>query len=498
MTTLLFAFLITLLASYALGPAVRRVGLRLNAVDRPSERKVHQGLVPRIGGLAIFLAFFLGLVLAALVDNPITSQVTLSAEKLAFLGGAALCFATGLWDDVRRLGPGQKLVLQILAAGLAFWGGLRIHYPVDIELPALMAGSLSFLATVFWFLLLINAVNLIDGLDGLAGGVVLFTCLTMLIFLVLDEDYGYALFFALLGGSVLGFLPHNFSATSKMFLGDGGSYFLGYCVAGLAILASVKTQVGATVTIPLVAMGLPVFDAIISPLRRFVLARHPFKPDRAHVHHRLLAKGLSQRRTVGYLYTVTALLCLASVVMVNLTDEQAGLFLILLGAVVFLLVRGVGGLGYVDLEKALSWLRDVGFATGMARDRRRFLALQMGVAESRNLQELWEAVCEAAEELELDFVEMRLAPDSRDPSSDKGNRSFRWSREGFDVETAAAKANLFKLELPLQTGRTHVGEIWLLKDLDRAPIHNYTLTHLEHLRRSVSRALRAIRHEEEG
>jgi UDP-GlcNAc:undecaprenyl-phosphate GlcNAc-1-phosphate transferase len=497
MTTLLFAFLATMLASFFLAPFVRRLGLRLRAVDRPSERKVHQGSVPRNGGLAIFLAFFLVLGIAAPWDNPVVRKAVFEMENLPFLAGAALCFATGLWDDMRRLGPWQKFALQIFAASIAFWSGLRIHFPLDLQLPYLLAMSLSFGATLFWFLLFINAVNLIDGLDGLAGGVVLFTCLTMIIFLVLDREFALAFYFALLGGSVLGFLPFNFSTSHKMFLGDGGSYFLGYSVAGLAVMGSIKTQVGATVLIPLVAMGLPVFETILSPVRRFILARHPFKPDKAHIHHRLLALGLSQRKAVICLYAATILLCLAAVIMVNMSDEQAGLFLILLGALVFLFIRGTGGFGYIDMEKTRSWLRDVGFVTGLARDRRRFLALQMGVAESRDLRELWNAVCRAAGELEMDFVEMRLAPESGTLSRDADNNAcFRWSRDGFDVDTAAAKVNLFKLELPLQVGRNHAGEIWLIKDLDRSPIHHYTLTRLEHLRRSISRSLRAMRQAE--
>ncbi|MCF8029325.1 MAG: undecaprenyl/decaprenyl-phosphate alpha-N-acetylglucosaminyl 1-phosphate transferase [Desulfohalobiaceae bacterium] len=462
-------------------------------LDQPDERKIHQGSVPRIGGLAIFVSFFLGLALAATASNPITSQVTLEAEKVAFLTGAILCFATGFWDDVRRLGPWEKFALQILATGIAFWGGLRIHFPLDLQLPTLLAVSLSFCATAFWFLLLVNAVNLIDGLDGLAGGVVLFTCLTMIIFLVLDEDYGYALFFALLGGAVLGFLPYNFSSGLKMFLGDGGSYFLGYIIAGLAVMGSVKTEVGATVMIPLVAMGLPVFEVIVSPLRRFVLAKHPFQPDSAHIHHRLLAQGLSQRKAVIYLYLATLLLCLAAVVMVNLSDEQAGLFLILLGAVIVLVVRGAGGVGYIDLEKARSWLQDVGYATGLARGRRRFLGLQVAVAESRSLEELWDAVCEAARELDMDFTEMRLANHMDGFCCDKGRTAcFRWSRDGFDLDASAADANLFKIKLPLEVDRIHAGEIWLLKDLDYSSINHDTLTRLEHLRRSISRSLRAM------
>ena len=493
MTTLLFAFLITMFVSLALGPSVRRFGLRLQAVDEPDGRKVHQGLVPRIGGLGVFLAFLLGLFLAGLVSNPITSQVLPDAERLAFLAGGVLCFATGLYDDVKRLGPWQKFALQILAVCIAFWGGLRIHYPLDLQLPILLAGSLSFCATVFWFLLFVNAVNLIDGLDGLAGGVVLFTCLTMLIFLVLDQDYGYALYFALLGGSVLGFLPYNFSSRRKMFLGDGGSYFLGYTIAGLAVMGSVKSEVGATVMIPLVAMGLPVFDAIVSPLRRLLLDRHPFKPDKGHIHHRLLSLGLSQRKAVVSLYTATAFLCLAAVVMVTLSNEEAGLVLILLGAVVFLLIRGVGGFEYFDLEKAGNWLRDMGFVSGIARDRRRFLGLQMEVSESASLEELWNAICRAARELDMDFAEMRLVPDFGRGHRDAAHAEyFRWSRDGFDVDDAAAKANLFKLELPLQVERIHAGEIWLLKDLDYSPINHYTLTRLEHLRRSISRSLRAM------
>jgi len=280
MTTLLFLFLIALGFALVLTPAVKWLGVRLGALDVPMERKVHTVPVPRIGGLAVFLAFVATMALTNLYVTNVSALFVFD-DRVAFgVGGALVVFGCGLWDDFRRINPGIKLLLQILGASLAFSGDISIG-GIFLGGRGIEFGILSYVVTIFWFLLFINAVNLIDGLDGLASGMVLFTSILMVILSVMAGNYLNGMYFAALGGAVLGFLRYNFNPAS-IFLGDGGSYFLGYTVAALSIMGSVKSQVGALMLIPLLALGVPMFDTIFAPLRRWVRGREMFHPDRGH------------------------------------------------------------------------------------------------------------------------------------------------------------------------------------------------------------------------
>ncbi len=501
MTTLLALFLLTLLFSASFVPLVRLLGLSCGAIDSPGSRKVHSNPVPRCGGMAIFFAFMLGILVIFFLETRISEMMSLNKTMVTFLIGAVICFLIGLLDDFRQTDPWIKLSFQVLATTIAFLGGLHIAegFFAGLGLPDYLVLACSYFLTVFWFVLFINAVNLIDGLDGLAGGIIFFTCMVMIIFLVMERDFLMAIYFVLLGGSVAGFLPYNFNNSFKTFMGDSGSYFLGYCVAGLAIMGSLKSQVGATMTIPLLAMGLPVFDTIIAPVRRFFRAKSPLKPDKDHLHHRLLARGFSTQRTVLVLYGITLCLSLAAIILVNLEDEQMGLFLVLTGAMAVVFASGLGYFGYMGWDKVQYWLLDLSFVAGMAKDRRRFLNLQVAIGDSTDIYHLWANICRALEELDMDFAEVHLF-DGRvkcksKKSANQVNSSFfhdSWSRNGFDNTDELCKENLFKLELPIQYNEMHLGEMWIVKDLNRSPINHYTLTRIEHMRRSVSNCLKKM------
>jgi len=257
-------------------------------------------------------------------------------------------------------------------------------------------------------------VNLIDGLDGLAGGVVFFTCLLMIILSVMRADCLSAIYFAALGGAVLGFLRYNFNPAT-VFLGDGGSYFLGYAVAALSIMGSVKSQVGALMLIPLLALGVPVFDTLLSPVRRFVRGREMFRPDKGHIHHKLLAMGLSSRNAVLILYGVTAALCILAILIVNLRNEAVGLVLVILGGEALILVRKTGYLEHLAFDKFYGWFRDISDVTGFSRERRTFLSLQIEANRTRTIEELWAHVGEALEMLKFDRAELHLKNRGTEP-----------------------------------------------------------------------------------
>jgi UDP-GlcNAc:undecaprenyl-phosphate GlcNAc-1-phosphate transferase len=223
--------------------------------------------------------------------------------------------------------------------------------------------------------------------------------------------------------------------------------------------------------------------------------------------------GFSTRKAVYILYTATLLLCLSAILLVNIRHEEVGLLLVILGALCVVFLRSLGFLGFVDKDRMQSWLKDFSFVTGVSRDRRRFLDLQLAIGEAKSLEELWTTICKALQELDMDYGEMalqgeegktekqkgglgaRLRPRVRRQSEqDMAGQTFRrsWTAEGCDLEACLHSRSLFKLELPLFVGRRHVGDLWLLKDIIRSPLNHYTLSRIEHLRRSVSKSLERL------
>ncbi len=340
MGTVLLLFLIALICSLALTPLCREAGMRWGAVDRPAPRKVHSTPTPRSGGPAIFLAYCLTIFAFMVLDGGAFQNPAMFDNLQALLAGAVITFGVGLFDDFRRLPAWIKLVFQMIGATVAFAGGIRIDTLFYQELY-FAHGALSYILTVFWFVLFVNAINLIDGLDGLAGGITLFTCLVMTGLLASGSDYANAAMFAAMSGAVLGFLRYNYTPAS-VFMGDGGSYFLGYMIAGLSIMGSTKSQVGAAFLIPFTAMGVPIFDALLSPLRRLASGREMFHPDKGHIHHRLMARGFSSKSVVTIIHAASFLLCAAGIVIVHFRNPASGVTLacVCIAAVVF--VRKLG------------------------------------------------------------------------------------------------------------------------------------------------------------
>jgi len=408
MTTILAIFLIALLISVVLTPLTGKLGIVFGAVDRPGERKVHRKPLPRIGGLAVILSFLAALAVADLVFRTQASDLLAFNRTILFaLIGGLVVFGIGFADDFHSIKAPIKFAFQIAGASIAFWGGVRIG-SFHLLGTGMMFGMLeSYILTVFWFLLFINAVNLIDGLDGLAAGISFFASLVMVVLSVMGGNILAAMMFASLGGAVLGFLRYNFNPAT-VFLGDGGSYGLGYAIACLSIMGSVKSSVGAAMLIPLLAMGVPIFDTILSPLRRFFRGRAMFRPDDGHIHHRLLKMGLSARHAVLIIYGISFALCVLAIVVVNVRNEVAGLFFVIIGAAALIVVRKLGYVGYFALDKVYGWFRDVSDVAGLTQERRTFLSLQLDVDKAKTMDELWDDVCKAMEMLQFDRAELRL------------------------------------------------------------------------------------------
>ncbi len=525
MTTILATFFIALLISLAATPLAGRVGRLMGAIDKPDARKVHRIPTPRSGGIAIFLAFVITVHLSDFLGTQVSTLFMWDVKNITFIIGAFIVFLVGLVDDIHHLTPRLKLLVQVLAASIAFAGGMRIetYYFLGLSTHSVL---ISYALTVFWFVLLINAINLIDGLDGLAGGITFFVCVILTILLVWQKQYLPAMLFAVLGGSVLGFLRYNFNPAS-VFMGDSGSYFLGYAIAGLSIIGSTKIQTGAVVLIPLLAMGVPVFDTVLSPVRRFLIGKKLFQPDKSHIHHKLIEMGFSTRKAVLLLYGVSIVLCLFALALVNIHDRRAGLFLVIVCIAAVVFTRKLGYFEYLASDKLIGWFRDITDVAGLSHDRRSFLGLQLEITHSRNVDELWQNVCRALETLRFDRADFIMGPSGG--SNGNGRKTFEgqnrrngggkatqdggaevWQTGGHNGESLAfhwargpyrrredlEREYMFKIELPLMNGSpANIRRLTLGKDAKRDQLDGFTMRRVEQLRETIVRALDWIERE---
>jgi UDP-GlcNAc:undecaprenyl-phosphate/decaprenyl-phosphate GlcNAc-1-phosphate transferase len=325
LSTLIVALVAVTIAS-VLTPVVRKVATAVGAVDAPGGRRVHAAVTPRLGGAAVFVAYIGAIGVAVATNNfPWANTVHDPTQIATFLLGGLVIAVVGAIDDIRAIGAKRKLLAQVLSAAIAWYGGARIE---SFDIPTIgliqLGPALGCFASIFWVVAFINAINLIDGLDGLAGGVVFFAALTNTVVAFVSGNMLAAVLNGALGGAVLGFLFYNFNPAT-IFLGDTGSMFLGYALGTMALLSGrQKESTLVSLLVPVIALGLPMADTIFAMLRRFLARRPIFSADRGHIHHRLLDLGLTHRRAVLILYGCTVLLCFASVAAAFGKDWQVG------------------------------------------------------------------------------------------------------------------------------------------------------------------------------
>lgn len=297
MTVYVWAFVIAFVITFAITPLIKRLAIQIGAVDKPDARKVHHGMMPRLGGLAIFIGYMAS-VLYTVQDVK---------SILGLILGSIVLVGVGIWDDVKQIGPKTKLTGQIIAAVIIVLFGNQVEFITNPWGHVWYLGYLGIPLTVFWIVGFTNIVNLIDGLDGLAAGISLISCLAIFTLLWQMGQVDLACIALALAGGAGGFLKYNFNP-AKIFMGDTGSMLLGYTMATISIMGAVKTAAAISLVVPIVVLGLPILDTTFAIIRRKINGRPVFKPDKGHVHHRLLALGLSQKQAVLLMYAVTAAL----------------------------------------------------------------------------------------------------------------------------------------------------------------------------------------------
>lgn len=323
-------FFICFLAAAGLTPLVKKIAIYVGATDVPNARKVHTHIMPRLGGLAFYLAFVIGM----LIVRPDSSYT------MPVLIGSVIIVITGILDDIFTLSPKIKITGHLLAALVIVQGGISVAF---INLPfngVLYLHWLSIPLTVLWIIGITNAINLIDGLDGLAAGVSSIVLLTIAGLALTEGNSFVFIVSTLMLGSTLGFLPYNFHP-AKIFMGDTGSNLLGYVIAVLALLGF-KNVTLFSLVVPIIILAVPISDTLFAIIRRLVNRQPLTAPDKSHLHHCLLRFGFTQGQTVVLIYGMSALFALAAILLS--TSTLLGSLLIIVGVmlIIELVVEGVG------------------------------------------------------------------------------------------------------------------------------------------------------------
>ena len=399
----LFGLVVAVCASAALTYVVREFARRAGLVDPVGERKVHVHPVPRIGGVAIVIA--VGLAMTAAVTVFGTDIFSEKGRGLAtVIGGALAVHIVGLVDDIRPMRARWKFLAQTVIACGVFVAGLRVS---TLSLPFVGTVELGFvvgmLFTVIWFVGITNAFNLIDGLDGLAAGAALFALSTMFVVASYHGLVGAATVTIILAGATVGFLCFNFHPAS-IFLGDSGSLFLGFMLAGIGLIGSQKSPTVIAVAIPIVSLGLPVLDTTLAVARRFLRGQPIFSADRAHIHHRLLSLGHSPRRVALLLYSACALLGLGGMMLVN-DSAYVAVVLLVIGLGVGLAVQRLRYYEFEELARVLK--RGVHQRKVIGRNVR-IREASMRVSDLTTLDHVFETLEQTFAQDEFECAEVRL------------------------------------------------------------------------------------------
>jgi UDP-GlcNAc:undecaprenyl-phosphate GlcNAc-1-phosphate transferase len=445
MRTAAVAFAASSMTAAALTPAIRELAHRWGVLDHAlTSRKIHGRPVPRLGGIAIVLAFYSPLAALFFANSDVGRRFYADPQKALglFVGGLAIALL-GVYDDLRGSGAGKKFAVQFAVAGFMYWIGFRVDRIANPFGPELNLGWLGLPFTLFWIAGVINAMNLIDGLDGLAGGVALIGIGTTFVFSLIRGDPLMLLFTAALAGSVLGFLFYNFNPAS-IFMGDTGSMFLGFVLATTSIQTNQKSSTAVALVVPIIALGVPIADTLLAMARRAARGVPMFSADRGHIHHRLLASGLTHRQTVLVLYGASAVLGGVALVLSFSNSSQATYMLLALSGVAYLALRRLGFFSVAQVQRVLD-------------DRRKNLNARKEIRRigetlrlATRTEDVWVALRIAA----LTFGSTAVALHLPEDAAPEGEHA-----EGFDE----AGPELFRARyglLPERPGDTHIELGW--------------------------------------
>jgi len=441
MKTYLLVYLGSLLLALLTTPIVICVARILKIYDSSDVRKVHTSAIPRIGGVAIFLSATVLLIAVLFLDNNIGKAFrSIQVQVVTLLGSGTFIFLTGLIDDLRGIRARHKLLAQVAAGVALCLVGVRIDSLNVANLFTIHLSWLSFPVTVFWIVAITNALNLIDGLDGLAAGISAITCAVIAVFSFSSGQPLMVVLMLALLGSISGFLFFNFNP-ARIFMGDCGSMFLGFVIASSSVMCATKSRTIIALALPTLALGLPIFDTIFTIIRRYLERRGIMSPDRSHLHHILLDMGLRHRHVVIVMYALTALA--AGLGMFMMLTRAAGTVVIFFCVLLLLVLvfRAVGAVGVKEMIAGLR--RKHTISCQRKQEIECFEKVELYFRRAKLFDQWWQAVCFAADK--MDFVKGSLPLTNRDGTS----RILAWERKGEHI----GAHDIVKIILPVRDRR---------------------------------------------
>lgn len=328
-------FILAFLMSFLFTPLAKKTAYVVGAVDIPKDkRKIHKKPMPRLGGLAIYVGVIVSLLFYVQLDRGL----------IGIILGSSVIVAAGILDDIFELKAVYKLAAQFVAVAVFIAFGNTIDWMSNPFGEMFRLGILGIPLTILWVVGITNAVNLIDGLDGLAAGVAAISSLTLFVVSILNQRYEAAVITIAIAGACLGFLPFNFNP-AKIFMGDTGSMFLGFMLSAISVYSTIKSATALAVAVPILAIGLPIFDTFFAIIRRLINRKPIMKPDKGHIHHKLLDKGLTQRQAVLVMYCISILFGFAAVL---ISDSNLLKGTVILGMTLFITYSGARFIGIID------------------------------------------------------------------------------------------------------------------------------------------------------
>ncbi len=438
----LISFIGAVLLSFAITRTVRNLANRKGWVTLPSsERHIHREPVPRLGGVAIYISFSIVTLILIALSSYLQLDIGIAPRNLLdILLAGSLVFLLGLYDDVRPVSPYVKVLVQSIAATALYYQGSGI-FQIGLFGSESHSAWFALPITILWVLLITNAFNLIDGLDGLAAGSALFSTVAVFVVGVINGNLMVALLTVTMAGAILGFLRFNFNPAT-IFLGDCGSLFIGFMLSAFALVGSQKTPTIVAVAIPVVSFGLPILETTISLIRRFISGQPLFAADREHIHHKLLERGLSQKQAVIVLYGVSAACGLLSLFLLNPNGGTVGIVLFVLGVGVWI---GVQHLGYQEFF-------ELGRVAQRTIEQKRIIANNLAIrkaatelASAKSYEQIYKILQAAFEKNEFDGYRLNIYA----KLATARELHYFWNR---DEESYEAEPAVWKVTLDLVAG----------------------------------------------
>ena len=391
-------------------------------MDKPNVRKIHSSPIPRVGGIAIFFGAIMAFLPVLAVQNNIGDDFRARAvEVTAIMVSSALIFLVGLYDDLKGARIRIKLGAEILATLLVMGAGIHIDVIHIRDMPPINLGLWGHVITFIWIIGITNAMNLIDGLDGLAAGISAIACGVMAAISVWQGNVMLAIIMLALVGSLTGFLLFNFYP-ARVFMGDSGSLFLGFVIAASSVLTASKAEALVGFGLPILVLGIPIFDTLFCILRRILERRGIMSPDNGHFHHRLLGYGLKQHHVAIVAYITTFGLTALGLFML-LTHSMGSIAVFLACLVLLLVVFRLAGV--IEPKQTCNDIMNrVELSHSKRMERRQFEEAQLYFKDAQTFEQWWECVCRAANILEFSHMSLEMA------MRDNETQRLTWHKNG--------------------------------------------------------------------